>query len=158
MQGQPRQTGHSGEFWKNVIHWREWQTTPVCLPWEPHELYKKAQGQGSLAGCSQSMGSQSQESDTTWWLNNGNKNTLVNTFAFILQLLSHTPGSSCLRSRPSTTTVHILNPGPRAVFKITTLKTHFWAEVTKARNVDLYAQFKKKNSLSFGFERNFLHI
>ena len=24
------------------IHWRrEWQTTPVFLPWEPHELYKR---------------------------------------------------------------------------------------------------------------------
>lgn len=67
----------------------------------------------------------------------------MNTFAFILQLSSHIPEASCLRSRPSTTT-HILNPGPRAVFKITTLKTHFWAEVTKARNVDLYAQLKRK--------------
>ena len=72
------------------------------------------------------------------------QNILVNTFAFILQLPSHIPGASCLRSRPSTTTVHILNPGPRAVFKITTLKTHFWAEVTKARNVDLYTQLKRK--------------
>ena len=28
------------EFWQNVIHWRrEWQTTPVCLPWEHHKLY-----------------------------------------------------------------------------------------------------------------------
>ena len=34
--------GHSGEFWQNVIHWRrEWQTTPVYLPWESHELYKR---------------------------------------------------------------------------------------------------------------------
>ena len=25
-----------------MIHWRrEWQTTPVYLPWEPHELYKR---------------------------------------------------------------------------------------------------------------------
>ena len=43
MQGHPRQTGHSEEFWQNVIHWRRvWQTTPVCLPQEPHELYEKA--------------------------------------------------------------------------------------------------------------------
>ena len=34
--------GHSREFWQNVIHWRrEWQTTPVYLPWESHELYKR---------------------------------------------------------------------------------------------------------------------
>ena len=31
-----------GEFWQNVIHWRsKWQTTPVYLPLEPHEHYKK---------------------------------------------------------------------------------------------------------------------
>lgn len=42
VQGHPRQTGHSREFWQNVILWRrEWQTTPVYLPWEPHELYKR---------------------------------------------------------------------------------------------------------------------
>ena len=36
----PRQIGHGGDFWQN---WRnEWQTTPVYLPWEPHELYKRA--------------------------------------------------------------------------------------------------------------------
>ena len=36
----PRQIGHAGDFWQN---WRnEWQTTPVYLPWEPHELYKRA--------------------------------------------------------------------------------------------------------------------
>ena len=43
MQGHPRWTAHGGEFWKHVIHWRrEWQTIPVHLLWEPHELYKKA--------------------------------------------------------------------------------------------------------------------
>ena len=27
----------------SVVHWgREWQTTSVCLPWEPHEQYEKA--------------------------------------------------------------------------------------------------------------------
>ena len=40
--GHPRQTGHGGEFWKNVAHWkREQQTTSVCLPWEPHEQYER---------------------------------------------------------------------------------------------------------------------
>ena len=35
--------GHGGEFWQNVVHWRrEWQTTSVFLPWEPHEQYEKA--------------------------------------------------------------------------------------------------------------------
>ena len=42
-QGHPRWTGHSGEFWQNVVHRRrEWQTTPVLLPWEPHEQHEKA--------------------------------------------------------------------------------------------------------------------
>ena len=41
VQGHLRQMGHSREVWQNVILWRtEWQTTPVYLPWEPHELYK----------------------------------------------------------------------------------------------------------------------
>ena len=33
MQDHPRRTGHSGEFWQNVVHWRRgWQTTPdFCL-------------------------------------------------------------------------------------------------------------------------------
>ena len=33
MQGHPRQMGHGGEFWQNVVHGRrEWQTTSVlCL-------------------------------------------------------------------------------------------------------------------------------
>ena len=41
--GHPRQAGHGGEVWQNVVHWgREWQTTSVFLPWEPHEQYEKA--------------------------------------------------------------------------------------------------------------------
>ena len=41
--GHPRWTGHGGKFWQNVAHWRrEWQTTSVCLPWEPHEQHDKA--------------------------------------------------------------------------------------------------------------------
>ena len=43
MQCHPRQTGRSGEFWQNVVHWRrEWQTTSEFLPWESHEQYEKA--------------------------------------------------------------------------------------------------------------------
>ena len=41
--GHPRQAGHGGEVWQNVVHWRrEWQTTSIFLPWEPHEQYEKA--------------------------------------------------------------------------------------------------------------------
>ena len=40
--GHPRWSGHGGEVWQNVVHWRrEWQTTSVFLPWEPHEQYEK---------------------------------------------------------------------------------------------------------------------
>ena len=40
--GHLRQTGHGGEFWQNVVHWRrERQTTSVFLPWEPHEQCEK---------------------------------------------------------------------------------------------------------------------
>ena len=43
MQGHSRQTGHSEEFWQYMFHWRrEWQSTPVFLPQEPHEQYEKA--------------------------------------------------------------------------------------------------------------------
>ena len=41
--GHPRWTGHSGEVWQNVVHWRrEWQTTSKLLLWEPHEQYEEA--------------------------------------------------------------------------------------------------------------------
>ena len=40
MQGHPRWTGCSREFWQNVIHCRK-QATPVSLLWEPQELYKR---------------------------------------------------------------------------------------------------------------------
>ena len=43
VQSQWRQMGHGGEFWQKVVHWRrEWQTTPVFLPQEPHKQYEKA--------------------------------------------------------------------------------------------------------------------
>ena len=42
MWGHPRWTGHGGEVWQNVVHWRkEWQNTSEFLPWEPHEQYEK---------------------------------------------------------------------------------------------------------------------
>ena len=41
--GATQRVGHGGEIWQNVVHWRrEWQTTSVFLPWEPHEQYEKA--------------------------------------------------------------------------------------------------------------------
>ena len=41
--GHTRLAGHGGEVRQNVVHWRrEWQTTSVFLPWEPHEQYEKA--------------------------------------------------------------------------------------------------------------------
>ena len=40
LQGHQRWTSHGGEFWQNVLHWRrEWQTTSVFSPQEPHEQY-----------------------------------------------------------------------------------------------------------------------
>ena len=42
MYGHPRQTGHGGEFWQNVIYWkREWQTTSAFSPREPYEQCEK---------------------------------------------------------------------------------------------------------------------
>ena len=42
MQGHPRRTGHCGEFWQNVVHWRrKWQTTSVFLPQEPLDSMKR---------------------------------------------------------------------------------------------------------------------
>ena len=36
-----RWMAHGGESWQNVVHQRrKWQTTPVFLPWEPHEQYE----------------------------------------------------------------------------------------------------------------------
>jgi len=42
VQSHPRQTGHSEEFWQNVVHWRrKLQLTPVFLSGEYHEHYEK---------------------------------------------------------------------------------------------------------------------
>ena len=41
--GHPRWIGSDGECWQNVVHRkREWQTTSLLLPWEPHEQYEEA--------------------------------------------------------------------------------------------------------------------
>ena len=46
VQGHPRRTGHSGELWQNVVHWRrEWQTTPAfagrtpCAVWKGKKIW-----------------------------------------------------------------------------------------------------------------------
>jgi len=42
VQDHGRQTGHSGQFWQNLVHWRRgWQTTPVFLLWEHHDSMTK---------------------------------------------------------------------------------------------------------------------
>ena len=49
MQGHPKQTGHSEEFWQNVVHWRRrWQTAPVSLPPEPHKQYEKRKSDAGI--------------------------------------------------------------------------------------------------------------
>ena len=43
LRGHSGWMGHGGEICQYVIHWRrEWQTTSVFLPREPHEQYEKA--------------------------------------------------------------------------------------------------------------------
>ena len=51
--GHPRRPGHGGEVWQSVGHWREWQTTSVFLPGEPHEQYEKAKLKGTERGTPQ---------------------------------------------------------------------------------------------------------
>ena len=69
----PRQTGHGGEVWQNVVHWRrEWQATSVFLPWEPHEQYEKANDRilkGELPGLVDA-----QYATGDQWRNNSRKN------------------------------------------------------------------------------------
>ena len=66
--------GHGGEFWQNMVHWRrEWQTTSVFLPWEPHEQYEKAKRDRTLKDeLSRSVGAQYATGDQ--WRNNSRKN------------------------------------------------------------------------------------
>ena len=41
VHGHPGWMGYSGEFWQDVVHWgKEWQTTPVFWPREPHKQYE----------------------------------------------------------------------------------------------------------------------
>ena len=73
MWGHPRRTGHGGEFWQNVVHWRrEWQTTSVFLPWEPHVQYEKEKDRTLKDELPRSVGAQYATGDQ--WRNNSRKN------------------------------------------------------------------------------------
>ena len=73
MWGHPRQTGHGGEVWQNVVHWRrEWQTTPVFLPREPHNSMKRQKDRTMKDEIPRSVGAQYATGDQ--WRNNTRKN------------------------------------------------------------------------------------
>ena len=65
--------GHGGEFWQNVVCWRrEWQTTSVFLPWDPHEQYEKAKRYDTKDELPRSIGAQYATGEQ--WRNNSTKN------------------------------------------------------------------------------------
>ena len=65
--------GHGGEFWQNMVHWRrEWQTTSVFLPWEPHEHYEKQKDRTLKEELPRSVGPQYATGNQ--WRNNSRKN------------------------------------------------------------------------------------
>ena len=71
--GHPRQLGHGGEVWQNVVHWRkEWQTTSVFLPWEPHEQYERQKERTLKNELLRSEGAHYATGDQ--WRNNSRKN------------------------------------------------------------------------------------
>ena len=71
--GNPRWTGHGGEVWQDVIYWRrEWQTTSVLLPWEPHEQYEKTNDRTLKEELPRSVGAKYAAGDQ--WRNNSRKN------------------------------------------------------------------------------------
>ena len=73
MWDHPRWTGHGGEVWQNVVHWRrEWQTTSVFLPWEPHEQYERQNDRILKEELPRSVGAQYATGDQ--WRNNSRKN------------------------------------------------------------------------------------
>ena len=59
--------------WQNVVHWRrEWQTTSVFLPWEPHEQYERQNDRILEEELLRSVGVQYATGDQ--WRNNSRKN------------------------------------------------------------------------------------
>ena len=72
MYGHPRQMGHGGEFSQSMVHWRrEWQTTAVFLPWEPHEQHEKAKDRTLKDELPRLVGAQYATGDQ--WRNNSRK-------------------------------------------------------------------------------------
>ena len=70
--GRPRRTGHGGEVWQKVVHRRrEWQTTLVFLPWEPHEQSEKAKSRTLKEELPRLVGAQHASGDQ--WRNNSRK-------------------------------------------------------------------------------------
>ena len=69
----PGWAGHGGEVWQNVVYWRrEWKTTSVFLPWEPHEQYEKANERILKEELTRSVGTKYATRDQ--WRNNSRKN------------------------------------------------------------------------------------
>ena len=72
--GPPKTGGHGGEVWRNVVHWRrDWQTTSVFLPWEPHEQYEKEKWEDTERVTPRSVRAQYSTGDQ--WRKNSRKNT-----------------------------------------------------------------------------------
>ena len=60
-------------YWQNMVHWRrEWQTTSVFLPWEPHESMKRQNDTILKEELTRSVGAQYATGDQ--WRNNSRKN------------------------------------------------------------------------------------
>ena len=73
MWGHPRRSGPGAEIWQNVVHWRrEWQTTSLFLPWEPHGQYEKQNDRILKEELPRSVGAQYATGDQ--WRNNSRKN------------------------------------------------------------------------------------
>ena len=65
--------GYSEELWQKGVHWRrEWQTTSVFMPWEPHEQYEKAKEYDTERWTPRSVGAQCATGEE--WRNNFRKN------------------------------------------------------------------------------------
>ena len=71
--GHPRRTGHDGEGWQNVVHWRrEGQTTSVFLLWQLMNSMKRQNGRILKEELPRSVGLQYATGDQ--WRNNSRKN------------------------------------------------------------------------------------
>ena len=67
------QLSYEGKFPYSLAHWsREWQTTSVFLPWEPHEQYEKSNDRILKEELPRSAGAQYATGDQ--WRNNSRKN------------------------------------------------------------------------------------